>query len=230
MNTFTLRLAATAAFICLVGSIAWVLRASAQPGSGTQEARDEPAASSRSATATLKPAEQDYRDWLTAIAVEATQEMEQALEAELPTRNPNSQWPTATVGPSPTPNRPYLTPLAGGGVFVDVRPTTHDPIVSTKPWWYIEQDVRRIVVVAGAESQYEHPEDIARSLSQGIVIVREETTDLVPDTLSNELFYTPERAGPVRITQADGMLLELTAEDGTTFWFDVATRQFVENK
>ncbi len=95
---------------------------------------------------------------------------------------------------------------------------------------YIEQDDRRIVVVAGAESQYEHPDDTARSLSQGVVLVREETTALVPDTLSNELFYTPERAGPAQLMQADGMLLELTAEDGTAFWFDVATRQFVDNK
>jgi hypothetical protein len=59
------------------------------------------------------------------------------------------------------------------------------------------------------------------------VIVREETTELVPDTLSNERYYTPQRAGPVQITDADGMVLELTAEDGTIFRFDVATRQFV---
>jgi hypothetical protein len=205
----------------------WVLQVSAEQADHHQDAVNASVDTGGSPTATIKPEEQEYREWMTAIAVEATQEMERALQQEIPTSDPDFAWPTHTPGPSPTPWRPNSTPLPGGGVLVTVQPTTRDPILSTSPWWYIEREDRRVTVVVGAKAQYEHPEDRVRSFSQGIVIVREETTELVPDTLSNERYYTPQRAGPVQITDATGMVLELTAEDGTIFLFDVATRQFV---
>lgn len=41
------------------------------------------------------------------------------------------------------------------------------------------------------------------------------------------IFPTPMKSGAVRVTGADGQRLTLTAADGTTFIFDVATLAFV---
>jgi hypothetical protein len=41
-------------------------------------------------------------------------------------------------------------------------------------------------------------------------------------------YNTPTKHGAVRIVDAASEVLELEAEDGTTFYFDVASRSFVD--
>jgi hypothetical protein len=58
--------------------------------------------------------------------------------------------------------------------------------------------------------------------SQGLLVV---SATGKPD----EAYPTPSKSGPIRIVDAVGETLELQAQDGTLFYFDVASRQFVSS-
>jgi hypothetical protein len=65
---------------------------------------------------------------------------------------------------------------------------------------------------------------------QGLVAV--EVWQMAPDRLSDTMIYqkifdTPTASGEVTVTGAQGQRLILQSTDGTTFYFDVPTRQFV---
>lgn len=61
--------------------------------------------------------------------------------------------------------------------------------------------------------------------TQGALFISART--LSNDLISEDIYRTPTKAGPVTITDAVGERLTLEAADGTRFTFDVATRQWV---
>jgi len=74
--------------------------------------------------------------------------------------------------------------------------------------------------------------DVALGLpgQQGLVVVQVFQIDqarLNGGLTYNELFHTPTASGEVTITGAQGDRLILQSTGGTTFYFDVPTRQFV---
>jgi hypothetical protein len=78
---------------------------------------------------------------------------------------------------------------------------------------------RNIGVFAGGDGYAGDP-------TQGLLVVVVKTPDRVPIG-PVETYRTPMKAGPVEIIAAVGERLTLRAEDGTRFYFDVATRQWV---
>src|ERR1041384_7047374 len=90
--------------------------------------------------------------------------------------------------------------------------------------WYRELRNKRLLVYAGARR-----DDLGASSSptQGVVIVMVETLEGQPVPDEGGEYETPTAVGAVRIVDGSGMQLTLVAEDGTGFFFDVASRRFV---
>ena len=96
-------------------------------------------------------------------------------------------------------------------------------------WLRIDQG-NAVIVYAGTR----RAGPAAQDYSQGVVIVQEYRDFPCRDnhgwtTGSPTDYLTPGRNGEVRIIDAVGETLKLQAEDGTLFYFDVATRQYVAN-
>lgn len=79
---------------------------------------------------------------------------------------------------------------------------------------------RRISMYAGGDGYMGNP-------LQGILIMLIASPDGLTPLARGERYNTPTLNGPVQITDAVGERLTLQADDGTTFYFDVATRQWV---
>src|SRR5438045_5363456 len=76
-----------------------------------------------------------------------------------------------------------------------------------------------VTVLAGSKSDLRYSD-------QGIVVVLVEDTN--HHTLSGpDTYETPLRAGLVKVVDGVGQVLTLQAEDGTLFYFDVPSRQWV---
>jgi hypothetical protein len=86
---------------------------------------------------------------------------------------------------------------------------------SFKNQWYVQTANGEIRVYAGAEK---------RDVQQGVLFVSVRNS---PRPRSIDGYYTPLRAGAVRIISAVDERLTLRAADGTRFTFDVPTRQWV---
>ena len=65
----------------------------------------------------------------------------------------------------------------------------------------------------------------AGDADQGVVVVVT-LEDARHPTLGQQLVKTPSRSGALRVTAANGSLLTLQAEGGTSFTFDIAARRF----
>jgi hypothetical protein len=142
------------------------------------------------------------------------------------TINPDASR-TTTPGVITDSNIPNRT--AGAGTIVE---TSLSPFPGSTMgiWnnWYVDLNGKRIRVFAGARTG-----DGAKDLPkpwQGIVYV--DVSGVPPDfTLypkeSGE-YDTPDKVGPVRIMDANGMTLTLLAADEQhAYYFDVSTRQFL---
>jgi hypothetical protein len=86
---------------------------------------------------------------------------------------------------------------------------------SFKNQWYVQTGNGEIRVYAGAEK---------RDAEQGLLFVSVRNP---PQPRSIDGYYTPLRAGAVRIVSAVDQRLTLRADDSTLFYFDVLTRQWV---
>ena len=67
-----------------------------------------------------------------------------------------------------------------------------------------------------------------RSLPGGAILVAVRSNTQPPSTLSAEIYTTPnQQLGGVSITDLNGEQLTVQAADGTYFYFDLTTRQWV---
>ncbi len=123
--------------------------------------------------------------------------------------------PTSAV---PVPTEP-IRPLGAGTVYDD----SFDPVFSKQmrianKWWEPVGD-GTLVVLAGSGYQ------IRDAQQGGLIIVMEDAQHKL--TGSTESYLTPSRHGYVQVVDAVGERLTLRAEDGTLFYFDVPSRQWV---
>src|SRR5580765_160823 len=122
---------------------------------------------------------------------------------------PHPPWPTAITHKTPTGN--------GAGVLYDTR-FTGPPCsyILDDNHWYGTVAGQKYHVCAGAEK--EHP-------SQGVIMVERREAD------SGELTHydTSVQEGKIRIVDVIGGVITLRSEEGTTLYFDLATRQWVSS-
>jgi hypothetical protein len=86
--------------------------------------------------------------------------------------------------------------------------------------WYEVLVDRRISVYVGGEGYM-------GDSSRGVLRILVSSIDGLSPLAPGERYDTPALKGPIQITDAVGERLTLEAADGTRFYFDVATRQWV---
>jgi hypothetical protein len=140
-----------------------------------------------------------------------------ALPLQLTLEAPRTIFaPTAVVPRTP----------AGAGTILESGASPLSSMYVIENSWISEANGRKYLVFSGAEREEGPPQP--RSTMQGIVVVW-------VSTLSGQglheggYFSTPVEKGPVRIVGAQGQRLILQADDGTTFYFDVASYRFVSS-
>jgi hypothetical protein len=101
---------------------------------------------------------------------------------------------------------------AGSGIIVESGQVPGAGDIRNR--WYQKGESVNTVVYAGR---------LLKDRSQGMLLIRQDGTVFgAPPPGGGGTYYTPTRHGAVRIVGAVGEVLELKAEDGTTFHFDVA--------
>jgi hypothetical protein len=129
-------------------------------------------------------------------------------------------WPYPTPIPLSLPLWPpgtRQTPL-GAGIIYDGQPPMGSWGFKLKSSWAELLEDRVVYVDTGGDGYMGDP-------TQGLVVVHVIT--LIRQPTEWNLYQTPTKAGPVTITDAVGERLTLEAPDGTRFYFEVATRQWV---
>lgn len=130
-----------------------------------------------------------------------------------------------SLTPIPTPMRnPDARPAGSGEIDDHPNGLSGYKIMNA---WYQRSGERSITVYAGArrvllQEESERAQQAVYDTSQGIVWTRG-----APGLGRWGTFDTPGKHGPVRVVDAVGERLTLVAEDGTTFYFDARTGQFV---
>ncbi|MBI5034981.1 MAG: hypothetical protein HZB51_31020 [Chloroflexi bacterium] len=155
----------------------------------------------------------------------------QTFEASIQqTRTAASNRPQPPPGPTPVPITPTSAPIvrqpSGGGFIVAdfVSPFPAMSHVITNMWYEENASQRSIVYAGGLRDE----PGVTTAASQGVVIVQVETLDHEP-LPGGGTFSTPTKVGVVTIVNARGERLMLQSINGTIFYFDVPTRQFVSS-
>jgi len=144
-----------------------------------------------------------------------------ARHAPLPGPNAKSRFPLPQAKPMVLANNAQR--VAGEGVIVDEgMPGMAYDIINS---WHKEINGKRIMVFSGALR--DDTSGGPASTVQGIVEIMVQTADYKVLPEEGGMYPTPTHAGPVRIVDANGMQLTLVAQDGTGFFFNVASRKFV---
>ncbi len=155
--------------------------------------------------------------------------VKQTYEASVEqTRTAASNRPQPPPGPTPIPITPTPALIArqpSGSGFIVTDFTSPFPAMShvITSMWYEEISNQRIVVYAGALRDNPGVTIVA---TQGVVIVQFETLGHAP-LPGGGTFPTPSQVGAVTIVTARDARLVLQSINGTLFYFDVPTRQFV---
>ncbi len=163
---------------------------------------------------------------------------DETLRAPSYTPDVTPDWPKlnsdrATREARPRPTVAFFSSLgdkpAGAGRFGPGQPAFYNKQIATTNGWYEESagGTVRTLVTVGATWQ-----DWAQALPsrQGLVFVQVLQLDQARLNINltyMEEFLTPTASGELTITGAQGERLILQSSDGTTFYFDVPTRQFV---
>ncbi len=116
--------------------------------------------------------------------------------------------------PSPTPIRTF--PPTGTLEGERVKPSGKTMGLDAQNAWYGLLDGRPVSVHAGA---------LLEDSSQGAIFISAEL--LGPGV--NELILTPTKHGGVRVVSEQNNRLTLVSTDGTTYYFDVPARRFVDS-
>jgi hypothetical protein len=124
---------------------------------------------------------------------------------------------------------PLATPLGAGALFIGSGPFS-SPAFYLESQWYQDVDAgnRRIFVGVGSMAVLgaDKPTD------QGIVIVAEAkwiNGNVIFLEGAKGQFPTAQATGSLHITDAQGARLVLKSSNGTTYYFDVPSRQFVDS-
>ena len=122
--------------------------------------------------------------------------------------------------PPETPSYPIPTRAAGVGRIVESGHVGDLPVFYGvfANQWHAEVGGLRIRAYAGIKS----PTD---GLDRGVVVIRIFDSNRIVTEI--ESYETPQRRGVVEVIDAVGQRLTLRAEDGTLFYFDIPTRQWV---
>jgi hypothetical protein len=143
--------------------------------------------------------------------------------AAIPSATRYWPYPTPTLDFIPTDWPPAVPYQAAGAGFIltgaQLGMSSGD-FKDTNMWLELLPD-RTIRVFAGGDGYIGDP-------TQGLLVISVKTP--APHRVligSIETYRTPTEAGPVTVIDAVGERLTLQADDGTTFYFDVATRQWV---
>ncbi len=127
--------------------------------------------------------------------------------------------PTALTTVLPVSTEPIR--LAGAGeIYDDSGEGEFAKMLLIANQWYTTDSNRNIFVYAGSKFQRDDPQQ-----GEILVVVYDSTTHQIVS--SPTLYMTPMRAGLVRVIAAVGERLTLRAQDGTLFYFDVPTRQWI---
>lgn len=209
-------------FVLLVATLAVIFRYFSIPA-GPEAASTSPLLTPTSSSPLATPTP-TFNAWA------ATKQAANATEQARPTRDLTSQ-PT-TLKPTPfgvgseTPAPTGYLPIpgstpAGAGAIVQVQPPFSGTEYHIENDWYedVEGDSRRIFVYAGSVSG-----PGGEVTGQGVVVVWVWQMSGVTETGS---YLTPVVAGSVHIVGAVGARLILQSAGGSTFYFDVPTRQYV---
>ena len=98
--------------------------------------------------------------------------------------------------------------------------------------WVADLDGTHITVYAGGrQSNSASGDALLNNLSwPGVVVatISDESGKTLPE--KGGVFWTPQNLGPVRIVNANGTILTLVANDGSSFSFDVADQKFLSTK
>ena len=150
-----------------------------------------------------------------------TQEaVDRAILLLTPSPGVGTEKPTLNVTPDLGTTSEARRP-AGAGTIISGSPPLFPSIayqISADKWVEVKQGTT-IEVFAGARRNPTDWQDI----SQGLVIVMEEGS-----TTQTDEYETTTKSGPVYIVDAMGERLILQTQDGTSLYFDVPSRQFVE--
>lgn len=139
--------------------------------------------------------------------------------AQNPPPRPYPWTPPPTPPLTPEELAPHQT--AGAGVIWEERSVAPcAKVMAVMNHWVETQSNQEIGVCAGAEGAREDPQ-------RGRVAVFTISTSSYAILSGPDLYQTPLRAGPVRLVGGIGEQLTLRAEDGTLFYFDVPTRQWL---
>ncbi len=139
----------------------------------------------------------------------------------VPARRLTLEAPHTIVAPTAVVPR---TP-AGAGTILDNGASPLGSLYDIENSWVFETQDRIYSVYAGARREEGHPQP--KSAMQGVVFVQVYTPsgDYLP---GGGMFDVPvKNGGSVKIVGAQGQRLILKTDNGTTFYFDVPTRQFV---
>jgi hypothetical protein len=153
------------------------------------------------------------------------EEMEQRLAAAATEVALTPEHPGAGLEPTPasqpSPWSPVTKRVAGAGTIGEYGQAPTSPrAFSGQNYWYEDLTDRVIIVFAGAEGSGGNP-------SQGMLMIMAKSLDGLRTLERAQSYPTPSKAGVVHVTDAVGERLTLEAADGTRFYFDVATRQWV---
>jgi len=173
-----------------------------------------------SAEDTPTPYPADYPPEKQTLEAEARQTGEAWALTPFPT---GTIWYFPLVTETPNPNQTVftfpVTPAGDGEIVYRPADSAVGRILGIKVvnrWFEVASD-RHFEVLAGADTLDE---------SQGMVYVLE----FLPNGTELDdggYYFTPLKAGPVGVVDAQGERLILQAEDGTTFYFDVRGQTFV---
>ncbi|MDZ7296201.1 MAG: hypothetical protein ONB14_12375 [candidate division KSB1 bacterium] len=133
---------------------------------------------------------------------------------------------TTTATATATPGIPLAIPSrsAGAGTIIEngQAPFSAMEYLFENRWEEKRADGTRVVVYAGVQGSALDP-----SRTQGVAVVVVLGADGNPIAGESGRYPTPTKAGPVRVTDAIDRVLTLTADNGTTFRFDVSSRAYL---
>jgi hypothetical protein len=124
---------------------------------------------------------------------------------------------------------PLATPLGAGAVFIGSGPFSNVAYYLESQWYEdVDAGNRRIFVGVGSLAVL----GASVPTQQGVVVIAEAkwiNGSVVFLGGAKGEYLTPQATGSLHITDASGARLVLESSNGTTFYFDVPSRQYVDS-
>lgn len=141
--------------------------------------------------------------------------------------------PSGAVKPSPGPiegnyQSPFWQRPAGEGIIIETNFSRLHSNYRIENQWVAKADGKLMMVYAGGrqkEPGERTPDDLALWHGVLVVTVADAQGKILP--AEGGEYPTPSNVGPVRIGDVKGNDIILATREGTTFVFDIATRQYI---